>query len=445
MRQLATPAGIDHDYNFLSAIERSVERSDRLLVEEKGIVTQKELMEGPPEPRQQFNGRGRGRGRGGRGGNQTDGIDHAQVRGENDIKILKECQRIGVRVERLPKGMARQKTNGTSWSRKQKCIVWQVEWLRQQDNAQEGVLETIHSKILTTTPIGIAYKNLLEERRRAAMTLEEKAQEKKKRAAEVAEKAAKRIKTSPPPATDALETSTSEPTVDLTTSPTVAETTAQPTEEAPPPQNTSTSTPSDPIVAGLPPVQKPKPTDPHAEGAESFISDYNFYIRRPHTPSNLPTVLIPLDSSKPLDVLLEGKVIVEFPTIYVFLKTMGRLPGMYMLQDEFFKRMGTGGHRREVEEGEASSEEESSDDEPEAISSKPVIPDSDTSSSGSSDESSEEESSDGDEDEERVVEIHPRQEDEVAEVKDTDLKFPGLEMKQEESAQDKEEDTMMSL
>lgn len=410
MRQLATPAGIDHDYNFLSAIERSVERSDRLLVEEKGIVTVKELREGPPEPRQ-FSGRGRVRGRGARGGH-TDGIDHAGVRSENEIKILKEYQRIGVRVERLPMGMARQKLNGTSWSRKQKCVVMQVEWLRAIEG---GEVEMILSKVLMTTPIGIAYKNLLEERRRAAMTPEEKAQEKKKRAAEVAERAAKRPR--PSEATEnASAAPEANPVTEQATEPTAEPMLREPTQPQQPkettadaPQESSSKTPSSKPTNAPP----PKPADPFAEDAKSFTSDFKFFIRRPHTPSNLPTVLIPLDYTQPLEVLLEGKVIVEFPTIYIFSKDVERLPGGFMLQDEFFKHVKTGnrnlaldGEEEEVE----SSEEESSDDKPEAKSSKPAIADSDTSSSGSSDEISEDEE---DEEEEKAAEKETKEDGEM--------------------------------
>lgn len=410
MRQLATPAGIDHDYNFLSAIERSVERSDRLLVEEKGIVTVKELREGPPEPRQ-FSSRGRGRGRGGRGGG-TDGIDHTGIKSENEIKILKEYQRIGVRVERLPKGMARQKLNGTSWSRKQKCVVMQVEWLRAIEG---GEVETILSKVLMTTPIGIAYKNILEERRRAAMTPEEKALEKKKRAAEVAERVAKRPKPSEtePETAPALEEQVAAAATEVATAEAVQPSQTEEISTDAPQECSSKQPPAKP--GNAPP---PKPADPFTEEAKSFISNFKFFLRRPHTPSNLPTVLIPLDYTQPLEVLLEGKVIVEFPTIYIFNQNIERLPGGFMLQDEFFKhvKMGNknlspgGGEEGEVE----SSEEESSDDEPEEREGKKkVVEDSETSSSGSSDESSEEEGSDEEDEDEKAN---------VEEAKDVEMK-----------------------
>src|SRR4051812_8193599 len=41
--ELATPSGIDHDYNFLHSIEHRIERSEKLIVEEKELVGKDEL------------------------------------------------------------------------------------------------------------------------------------------------------------------------------------------------------------------------------------------------------------------------------------------------------------------------------------------------------------------------------------------------------------------
>lgn len=378
-------------------------------------------------------------------------IDHALVKGENDIKILHEARRIGVRIERLPKGMARQKLNGTSWSRKQKCVVWTVEWLAQ---LAEEELETMYSKVLTTTPIGIAFKVLQEERRRAAMTPEEKAAEKKRRAREVEEMSKKKPRMEEV-SSDGVAVSMSESTAESVAEPVSVEIPTPAPAEQPQSRSASTTTPaSEPPKPNMPNAPRPKPADPHAEGAENFISDYTFYIRRPHTPSNLPTVLIPLDSKLPLDDLLAGKVIVEFPTIYVFPKTVDTLPSTYMLQDEFFRRMKMGGKSaQQVEEGEITSDDESSDDEPETVKwvpTKPPIEDSGTSSSGSSDESSdeevEEEKKDG-KDEDKAADALPLPDAEMKEVTETreeGVTIPGLSIVQEAAARTEEEDTTMS-
>ncbi len=448
MSQLATPAGIDHDYNFLSKIERDVERKDRELVEERGVVTVRELREGPPDPRFELKQGARG----GRGGMRGGMGRHHEPRSENDQKVYKAQQRIGVRVEKLPKGMARQKLNGTSWSKKQKCVVWQVEWMVPRDEAKdepklmevaqgkedgqnegqkEGKvqLESSLSKMLTTTPIGLAYTSLLEERRRAAMTPEAKAQEKKRRAVEISEKAARRAKENAAkaqvPSSEAVAPSSKdrgefiakavardEVEVDSTgekkrkaeedlqedEAKKIKVEASSETTHPPPQAETQQPISEDKAESQL----STKPLDPHlattiTPSSPPYVYDgpYTFFIRRPHTPSNMPTVLIPLDASKPLEDELYQKTIVEFPTIYVFKR---KIPEGFMTQQGFFKSKGL---NRMGLVGDDTPSEEDSDEED--VKKEPVEV-SDTSSSGSSDESSEDEESDADEESVKVKE-----------------------------------------
>lgn len=399
MRQLATPAGIDHDYNFLSAIERDVERSDRRIVEERKLVGRRELVQGV----------------GGEGGRR--GGEGAARGGEGDQKVRKEVLRMGVRVERLPRGMARQKRNATSWSRKQRCVVWQVEWVREKGSTQEPAqvegaaslmgewpigegltdtessgrrvpsLDTTHSKILTTTPLGDAYAALLEEQRRAAMTPEEKSREKKRRAQEIAENEAKKPKLSASAAVAESAEGRLSQDRDHEKSPEKADVEAA----------TKARDDADTNVAALEASKPP---------------DYSFYLYRPHTPSNLPIVLIPLRHDLPLDNQLQGKVIVEYPTIYVFPASQSELPEGFMLQDDFFKKKGigksvkprgvgdaeidSGSESDEEDEGSGSEGEIGLDDEDGQAGGRGGVEgggevESDTSSSGTSDEEEEEE------------------------------------------------------
>lgn len=372
MRELATPAGIDHDYNFISAIERGVERTDRLLCDEKGIVTQKELREGPPDLN--VSTRGRGRGRGGRmmGGERLN---------EQEKNVRRAQAAIGVNVERLPKGMARQKANTTSWSKKQKCIVWQVEWVREagstadqtinqpedvnfeQWKGGEMTFDTVHHKILTTTPLSIAYANMIEELRRNKMTPEQRVEEKKRRAQEVADEKAEQAKRAKlEPVSVNVEHAKTEETPDI----------QPPTEETDAPGEES----SKPEL-----VDEQQPQLPQQQPQQKLPNDYAFYLLKARTPSNLPRVLIPLDYSHPLDLALKDKTIVEYPAIYVFPISQATLPDGYILEREF--RKFTGG--MDMDE-----EEVGSDDEEEEVVS-------DTSSSGTSEESSSEEESDDEE------------------------------------------------
>lgn len=80
--ELATPAGIDHDYNFLSGIERDIERSEQ-------SVTEKGLNAG-------LNARPKG--------DQTQSMNY-------------HFAAAGVKVIRAPKGMSRSKENKTHRSK----------------------------------------------------------------------------------------------------------------------------------------------------------------------------------------------------------------------------------------------------------------------------------------------------------------------------------------
>jgi len=83
--QLATPAGIDHDYNFLTGIERGLDKAEKQL--------QVQGLGSNPDPRRDAKGR-----------QPTD--HHFAV--------------AGVTVIRAPKGLSRQKENKTHHNKKQK-------------------------------------------------------------------------------------------------------------------------------------------------------------------------------------------------------------------------------------------------------------------------------------------------------------------------------------
>ena len=74
--QLATPAGIDHDFNFITSIERQLEKAERD-VNDRGLGAAPEVRRGP------------------RKGELND----------HDLNAA------GVKVVRAPKGLSRQKEN----------------------------------------------------------------------------------------------------------------------------------------------------------------------------------------------------------------------------------------------------------------------------------------------------------------------------------------------
>lgn len=63
----------------------------------------------------------------------------------------------------------------------------------------------------------------------------------------------------------------------------------------------------------------------------------NFYLHRPHTPSSQPTILIPLPPSETLSSALRGRVVLEFPTIYVLNESIDNLRAGFVTEEEYLK------------------------------------------------------------------------------------------------------------
>ncbi|KAL2759529.1 hypothetical protein ACRALDRAFT_1067675 [Sodiomyces alcalophilus JCM 7366] len=132
--KLKTPAGIDHDYNFLSAIERARQRSEREIVEERHLVTENQLR---PAEVQTVQWRRR------KDGSKQKVLvtqaprpsGPAAGRPELSKQMKKRLATFDINVRRLPLGMTRQKENGTNVHRASGRIHWQVEWLLLENTA----------------------------------------------------------------------------------------------------------------------------------------------------------------------------------------------------------------------------------------------------------------------------------------------------------------------
>jgi hypothetical protein len=64
-----------------------------------------------------------------------------------------------------------------------------------------------------------------------------------------------------------------------------------------------------------------------------------FFLVKPRTSSNRH-VLIPLDSTATLGECLNGRTVLEFPTIYVFPSSVEQLPEEFMLEEDYLKQEG---------------------------------------------------------------------------------------------------------
>ncbi|KAK0389743.1 hypothetical protein NLU13_3316 [Sarocladium strictum] len=160
--KLRTPAGVDHDYNFLHGIEMAVERSERVLIGDRGLVQAEELR---PLTTQEV------RWKTGRDGRKRKVITTRVLReakGRSFERFLAQrLKKLNVRILCAPMGMARQKENNTTLNRRSGRINWQVEWLALDRDGPTEHPETeakrLLSKVMDDTPLYRAYHELLDD------------------------------------------------------------------------------------------------------------------------------------------------------------------------------------------------------------------------------------------------------------------------------------------
>ena len=92
--ELATPAGIDQDYNFITSVERSLQRAD-------GNVADRAIERD----------------------SERQGLRKGWARTQHAIASS------GAIVLKAPAGLSRNKENMTNWSVRHKCLMWTIEWV----------------------------------------------------------------------------------------------------------------------------------------------------------------------------------------------------------------------------------------------------------------------------------------------------------------------------
>ncbi|KAI1343828.1 hypothetical protein F5Y15DRAFT_179730 [Xylariaceae sp. FL0016] len=277
--QLKTDAGIDHDYNFITKIERSVERAEKILREEKSILPE-ETPNLHPNKRARLS-KGRSRGRTTLGDSNHDN-DHSRRWDRNAIHRLRQ---LGIRVTSVPYGMKRSKENETTWNKRTRTVNWQVEWLHFGADAHDKPTRMLH-KLLDETPLYIGFSDSHEYYRRHSLSEEERTRERKvAKKQQEADRLAQNWKTSAWQAQPyCLQHHL----------------------------NASWSKPMD--------------------GIQPQKDTHRFFFLKPITPSKDARVLVPLDSSKSLASLLPGLDIVEFPSICVLPLCMKTIPRGFAIE-----------------------------------------------------------------------------------------------------------------
>ncbi|KAL4723223.1 hypothetical protein ACLX1H_009713 [Fusarium chlamydosporum] len=161
--KLRTPAGVDHDYNFLHGIELSVERAEKLLVEERQIVQEEELR---PMTIQEVKWKP---GRDGRKRKVLVTRVLREAKGRCFERFLAaRLKKLNINIVCVPTGMARQRENNTTLNRRTSRVNWQVEWMILDDASDDEIKKTrALSKVMDDMPLYQAYHVLLEDQQKA--------------------------------------------------------------------------------------------------------------------------------------------------------------------------------------------------------------------------------------------------------------------------------------
>ncbi|KAK2744848.1 hypothetical protein FQN57_004172 [Myotisia sp. PD_48] len=300
-KDLNTPAAFDKDFNFITGIERSLERADRD-AEHRGI----------PLPSSSKNGKRR----------------HDPIKGE--VALQKGLYNSGVHIVKAPKGISRNVLNGTNWNKKQKCLNWTTEWIFPGGKkvlsrfAESITLDTALSRLPLAKDL-----HLVNEVPNSRPT-------KKRRLSNATEPEFKPPGVCPGIPEVVVPDIHEQPTAEIEQS--IAET----TNEIPKVQRNLSRT-----VTPEPTPHTEPPSSSLITGSSNDADDTTFsqlddtnrkayiYLHRPQTRGATP-VLIPISSSSTLADVLRERVVLEFPTFYVLEQPVDELPaGKYILEEQY--------------------------------------------------------------------------------------------------------------
>ncbi|KAH8889399.1 hypothetical protein GQ53DRAFT_600560, partial [Thozetella sp. PMI_491] len=124
--QLRTQAGVDHDYNYLSSIERAKRRLEKEIVDERRLLTAENLR--PVDEDRQYNKVWQGE--------ELHFMRREDARrykfsrfGGNERAVRRRLKIMDIELLEMPKGLQRYNENKTALNRRTLSINWQIEWL----------------------------------------------------------------------------------------------------------------------------------------------------------------------------------------------------------------------------------------------------------------------------------------------------------------------------
>ncbi|GAD93129.1 HIT finger domain protein [Paecilomyces variotii No. 5] len=325
--ELANPSAFDRDFNFITGIERTLERAERD-VEHRGITLPSEgelALDGDED-----GGVGAGKKR----------KRETLVKGE--AGFLRGAEASGVMVVRAPRGMSRNKENMSRWHPKHKCLSWTVEWI-----ASDG--QKIRRNCSETCTIAEAYDRIWPPPK----------EEKQVHDAHAADFTPHTVVDAGIQAQQAHEDGPGKPLEqpkDGEASQDIDKDDTQDTllPETEPPQTTA---------AEISQPESDTQNQPRSLSAPVTYRGFYFYLHRPRTATK-QTVLIPLQPSDTLTTSLRNRMVLEFPTLYVLLQSPQELSQsqkdkeeevadcQFLLEEDYLRIYG-----QPPEEGSKSSEE----------------------------------------------------------------------------------------
>ncbi|PWY65770.1 hypothetical protein BO83DRAFT_452621 [Aspergillus eucalypticola CBS 122712] len=302
--ELATESAFDRDFNFITGIERSIERAGRD-AENRGIdVASSNVrdLEAVGLDAGDVGGDGK-KGGVGAGGKRKRGGDTAGNGGGGtraEMEFLRRAEERGVRVVRAPKGMSRNKGNGSRWLGRNQCLVWTVEWV-----LSDG--EKRMRNCSEMAPVADSFDRVV------PLSTEEGGDEQDQK------------QTGDEKPGETPESKTEQQPQDATTTATEPALTTQSTQ----PTDTPTAQP-EASEATL--TSDVLPLTPHR--------DLYFYLHRPRTATKQP-VLAPLSPKITIAAALRGHTVLEFPTIYVLPDSPDTIRAQegskYILEEEYLR------------------------------------------------------------------------------------------------------------
>lgn len=154
-KELREESGVINDFNYISQMEQKIGRSEREIVEEKGLLRKDDLRPAMLRETKWATGKdGRKR-----------KIVVTRMLKDNGRPTMprglaKRLEDLGVKMLHAPTGMQRQKDNKTSYNRFQGFVNWTVEWLVLQEDGQ--VKEHVTGRSRDDIPIFRAYHDWLD-------------------------------------------------------------------------------------------------------------------------------------------------------------------------------------------------------------------------------------------------------------------------------------------